>query len=99
MKFKKYQKGGKSPQEIMAEARRIQALEQEAQRVDRAMLADPAREQAVATANITTPRYLNTPVVNMPQISNRFNAEIKTSNQTFDQAFAAALKAGLKEFD
>lgn len=85
MKYtKKYQLGGKTPKEIMEEARRNQALELDAQ----------ARESRPAL-NIS--RYISPEVtVDMPA---QKELELKNFNVPFGQAFANARKAGLKEFE
>ena len=93
MKYKvvKYNQGGKTPQEIMAEARRNQAIEQTAQRQTQTDL-------DVATANIIPTRTQATVTTgNRAPISNQYNAVIPTQG-TFSQEFAKARKAGLKEF-
>lgn len=95
-KVKKSQPGGKTPKEIMEEARRNQAIERQAQ------ARDIARD-AVRTSGIAA--YQSTPVtIQVPRQElvlkefepSTFSKEFEPS--TFSQAFRAARKAGLKEF-
>jgi hypothetical protein len=86
-KTKKFQKGGKTPKEIMEEARRNQAIERQAQ------ARDIARD-AVRTSGIAA--YQSTPVTIQAPRQELVLKEFEPS--TFSQAFRAARKAGLKEF-
>jgi hypothetical protein len=82
-KTKKFASGGKTPKEIMEEARRNQAIERQAQARD-----------AVRTSGIAA--YQSTPVTIQAPRQELVLKEFEPS--TFSQAFRAARKAGLKEF-
>ena len=85
-KTKKFQKGGKTPKEIMEEARRNQAIERQAQ----------ARDE-VRTSGI--PAYQSAPVTIQAPRQELVLKEFAPSQPTsFSQAFGEARKAGLKEF-
>lgn len=82
-KTKKFASGGKSPKEIMEEARRNQAIEKQAQARDK-----------VKTSGIAA--YQSTPVTIQAPRQEVVLKEYEPS--TFSQAFRQARKAGLKEF-
>lgn len=86
-KTKKFASGGKTPKEIMEEARRNQAIERQAQ------ARDVARD-AVRTSGIAA--YQSTPVTIQAPRQEVVLKEFEPS--TFSQAFRTARKAGLKEF-
>jgi hypothetical protein len=86
-KTKKFASGGKTPKEIMEEARRNQAIERQAQARDVA-------RNAVRTSGIAA--YQSTPVTIQAPRQELVLKEFEPS--TFSQAFRAARKAGLKEF-
>ena len=85
-KTKKFQKGGKSPKEIMEEARRNQLIERQAQARDTARTSGIAAYQS-APVTIQTPRQ--------EVVLKEYAASKPVS---FSQAFGEANKAGLKEF-
>ncbi len=110
-KIKKFASGGKSPQEIMAEARRNQQMYRDeiAATTPTVTLpsvtvntpASPQRnwtqtDRDVYNANIAGPTLNVRPT--MGSVSNQFNSALNWDNLTFDQAFARARRAGLKEF-
>jgi hypothetical protein len=83
-KTKKFQKGGKSPKEIMEEARRNQLIERQAQARDTARTSGIAAYQSAPTT-IQAPRQ---------------EVVLKEYEPiSFSEAFRRASKAGLKEFD
>ena len=82
-KTKKFASGGKTPKEIMEEARRNQAIERQAQARDK-----------VKTSGIAA--YQSTPVTIQAPRQEVVLKEYEPS--TFSQAFRQARKAGLKEF-
>lgn len=85
-KTKKFQKGGKTPKEIMEEARRNQAIERQAQTRD-----------IVSTSGI--PAYQSRPVtIQAPRQELVLKEFAPSQPVSFSQAFAEARKAGLKEF-
>ncbi len=85
-KTKKFQQGGKTPREIMEEARRNQAIERQAQTRD-----------IVSTSGI--PAYQSRPVTIQAPKQELILKEFAPSKPvSFSQAFAEARKAGLKEF-
>jgi hypothetical protein len=86
-KTKKFKKGGKTPKEIMEEARRNQAIERQAQARD--IVRDAIRTSGIAA-------YQSTPVTIQAPRQELVLKEFEPS--TFSQAFRAARKAGLKEF-
>ena len=83
-KTKKFQKGGKSPKEIMEEARRNQAIERQAQARDEVKTSGIAAYQSAPTT-IQAPRQ---------EVALKEYEPI-----SFSEAFRRASKARLKEFD
>lgn len=98
-KIKKFQKGGKTPKEIMEEARRNQAIwrQQQEEDISSAIARDAANTAARdAVYNSGIPAYQSQQVsINVPR-QELVLKEFEPS--TFSQAFRAARKAGLKEF-
>ena len=85
-KTKKFASGGKTPKEIMEEARRNQAIERQAQARD-----------AVRTSGIAA--YQPTPVtIQAPRQEVVLKEYAPSKPISFSQAFGEARKAGLKEF-
>ncbi len=87
-KKKKLQKGGKTPQQIMEEARRNQAIEQGIQ----------AENNTFRAMNI---RPVSTLASTVSPTIGQVNPNVATTPErqlTFGEAFAQARKAGLKEF-
>lgn len=88
-KKKKLQKEGKTPQQIMEEARRNQAIEQGIQ----------AENNTFREMNI---RPVSTLATTVAPTMGQVNPNVATTPErqlTFGEAFAQARKAGLKEFD
>ena len=98
-KIKKFQKGGKTPKEIMEEARRNQAIwrQQQEEDISAAIARDAANTVARdAVYNSGIPAYQSQQVsINVPR-QELVLKEFEPS--TFSQAFRVARKAGLKEF-
>ncbi len=98
-KIKKFQKGGKTPKEIMEEARRNQAIwrQQQEEDISSAIARDAANTAARdAVYNSSIPAYQSQQVsINVPR-QELVLKEFEPS--TFSQAFRVARKAGLKEF-
>lgn len=85
-KTKKFQKGGKTPKEIMEEARRNQLIERQAQARDR-----------IKTSGIAA--YQSTPVtIQAPRQEVVLKEYAPSRTMSFSEAFGRASEAGLKEF-
>ena len=84
--LKKFATGGKTPAQIMEEARRNQAIERQAQARD-----------AVSTSGIAA--YQSAPVtIQTPRQEVALKEYAASKPVSFSQAFGEANKAGLKEF-
>lgn len=99
-KTKKFASGGKTPKEIQeAQAR---AISQDSQQTAAREIALDAQQTAAREIYLDSLRTAareqgglgRTRVVNEPEV----NAKANVKPKTFNQAFAAARKAGLKEF-
>ncbi len=96
-KVKKFQPGGKTPQQIMAEARANQAE----WRAQQAQISDAIAKDAEETARRDRLSQIQVPAAtpSLGTVTNKFNSDINSlDNLSFGQAFSKARQSGLKTF-
>lgn len=96
-KVKKSQPGGKTPQQIMAEARANQAE----WRAQQAQISDAIAKDAEETARRDRLSQIQVPAAtpSLGTVTNKFNSDINSLDSlSFGQAFSKARQSGLKTF-